>query len=391
MPASNTRVAVAAVVVVMLALAGLLGWRHMVIASGPAVRLATSMPDGRQNAASARDDGRSDAARAASPKSEPGKSDIAKDAAVPSFDIVRVEPTGDALLAGRSKPNETVALVTSGQVVAETKADAGGNFVMTPPTLKPGDYALSLREGQGAATKDSKQSVVVSIPSSKFQSVVVAMAEPGKATAILSAPPETKSSMTSPTAPPVAAVSTVAPKLAIRSVELESGSGLLASGVAPPGTGVRLYLNDSRIADVIAAAAGRWTVTVRKGLSAGRYAVRADSLKADHSVDARVEVAFDVPATDGRRPAGSVGRRKRRLRPLPLKSPMPASTRLRSRRILRPTSWWTSSKRSSSRAAIISGGSAASGSATARAIRRSTPPTPRRSAIRSSYIRAKSL
>ena len=73
--------------------------------------------------------------------------------------------------------------------------------------------------------------------------------------------------------------------------------GLFASGVAPPGTDVRVYLNNSRVADVAAAAAGAWTVTVRKGLAAGHYAVRADSLKPDRSVGARVEVPFDVPSS----------------------------------------------------------------------------------------------
>ncbi len=93
------------------------------------------------------------------------------------------------------------------------------------------------------------------------------------------------------------------PKLAIRSVELENGSGLFASGTAPPGTDVRVYLNNSRVADVIAAAAGAWTVEVRKGLTAGRYAVRADSLKPNQNVEARVEVPFEVPATKKDKPS----------------------------------------------------------------------------------------
>ena len=230
-------------------------------------------------------------------------------AAPPSFDVVRVEPSGDALLAGRSKANAKVTLVDRGKVVAEAKADAAGNFVMIPPALKPGDYALSLREGQGAATRDSEQSVVVSVPASKTQQVAVALAEPGKATKLLSAPLEAAAPAVAASAapaarvgaaPPAAAkVPAAPPKLAIRSVELENGSGLFASGVAAPGADVRLYLNDSRVADVVAAAAGAWTVTVRKGLSAGRYAVRADALKPDRRVGARVEVPFDVPVSMG--------------------------------------------------------------------------------------------
>ena len=129
--------------------------------------------------------------------------------------------------------------------------DAGGNFVMTPPPLKPGDYALSLREGQGAAAIESKQSVAVSVPAAKTGQVVVALAEPGKATTLLSAPPADAAAASAAShearqakaQPAVDAAKTAsgAPTLSIRSVELENGSGLFASGSAPPGTDVRVY------------------------------------------------------------------------------------------------------------------------------------------------------
>lgn len=310
-----TRIAAAAALVLLLALAGGLGWQRMrpsssehaeMLASAPPVTHgapeATATPQPRAAAPDVA------AKHESAPQPSPGSSlpDVPRTepATPPSFDIVRVEPSGEALLAGHGKPNGTVALVDRGKVVAEAKADAGGNFVMTPPALKPGDYALSLREGQGAAAQESKQSVVVSVPASKKQQVVVALAEPGKATTLLSAPPEPAAAAkaTEP-APATAKASAAPPKLAIRSVELENGSGLFASGIAPPGTDVRVYLNDSRVADVIAAAAGAWTVNVRKGLTVGRYAVRADSLKPDQSVIARVEVPFEVPAAAAPVPA----------------------------------------------------------------------------------------
>ena len=303
MSASSTRVIVAAAVLLLLALVGGLGWQRMRPSSTAHVEMLTSLPQGTRgmlqpaaqpSSATPPTPGVA-AEREGAPQPPSGADPLPPP---PSFDIVRVEPSGEALLAGRGAPNGTVALVDRGRVVAAAKADADGNFIMTPPALKPGDYALSLREGQGAAARDSKQSVVVSVPASKTQPVVVAMAELGRATTLLSAPPELAKAMPAPTAPkPISQSSAPPAKLAIRSVELENGSGLFASGVAPPGTDVRLYLNDSRVADVIAAAAGSWTVTVHRGLAAGRYAVRADSLKADRSVGARVEVPFDVPAS----------------------------------------------------------------------------------------------
>lgn len=286
MPASGTRIAVAAAVVVLLAIAGGFGLQTM---RTPSSKVGISVPV--TNAKPQPPVGPSQAdASAASPPVSREKSGDSGSATPPSFDVARVEPSGEALLAGRGKPDATVSLVDRGKVVAEAKADAGGNFVILPPTLKPGDHALSLRQGQDAAAVESKQSVVVSVPASKKDQVVVTLSEPGKATTLLSAPPEPSKAGTASVG------ATSAAELAIRSVELENGSGLFASGTAPPGTNVRLYLNDSRVADVVAAALGEWSVRVRKGLAAGRYAVRVDALKSDQSVTARAEVPFDVPA-----------------------------------------------------------------------------------------------
>ena len=296
MPASRTRVAALAVVVLLLALGAGLGWQRLRPSSASHVEMLAAVP-ARANPPP--DIPTVPTTRAPAPEVATSMDAASvKEATPPSFDIVRVEPSGEALLAGRGKPNATVALVDRGRVVAEARTDAGGNFVMTPPALVPGDYALSLREGQGAAARDSKQSVVVSVPVSRRAQVVVAMAEPGKPTTLLSSPPQAAVPAGTPAATTANKVTpSIAPSaLAIRSVELENGSGLFASGTAPPGTDVRVYLNDSRVADVIAAAAGAWTVKVRKGLIAGRYAVRADSLKPDQSVEARVEVPFEVPA-----------------------------------------------------------------------------------------------
>ena len=46
--------------------------------------------------------------------------------AKPSFDVVTVEPTGDAVIAGRAAPNAKVELRDAGKTVAEATADASG-------------------------------------------------------------------------------------------------------------------------------------------------------------------------------------------------------------------------------------------------------------------------
>lgn len=250
----------------------------------------------------------------------------------PHFDVVRVEPSGDAVLAGKGDPNAKVALLSSGKVLTETKADQTGQFVLMPPALKPGDYDLSLRQtpgGQSASdankgASDSKQTIAVSVPAKPNGDVVVALAEPGKPTKLLAGPPEAKpatkpaptvaNAPPPPTAPsastalakpetakpetavaPPGPLKPAGPDLAIRSVELENGTGFFASGVATAGTRVQVYLNEVHLAEVVAGRSHDWSVTVKRGLAAGHYIVRADASGDGRTVTARVEVPFDVP------------------------------------------------------------------------------------------------
>jgi nucleoid-associated protein YgaU len=47
----------------------------------------------------------------------------------PSFDVVRVEPDGDTLVAGRAEPGSSVTIEVDGEAVGSAEVDAGGAFV----------------------------------------------------------------------------------------------------------------------------------------------------------------------------------------------------------------------------------------------------------------------
>jgi nucleoid-associated protein YgaU len=92
---------------------------------------------------------------------------------IPAFDIARIGPAGEAVIAGRAAPGATVELLLDGKVYDQAIADQSGQFVMTPPRLPPGDYELSLRTGQRDGRQaTSKRSVLVALhpsPSEPFQ------------------------------------------------------------------------------------------------------------------------------------------------------------------------------------------------------------------------------
>jgi nucleoid-associated protein YgaU len=82
----------------------------------------------------------------------------------PVFDIARIEPTGDAVIAGRAAPGAIVELLRGGELYDRAVADDAGQFVMVPPRLPSGNYELTLRSRQPAGKQaTSKQKVVVAV------------------------------------------------------------------------------------------------------------------------------------------------------------------------------------------------------------------------------------
>ncbi|MEW6436631.1 MAG: LysM peptidoglycan-binding domain-containing protein [Pseudomonadota bacterium] len=218
----------------------------------------------------------------------PPASDLAP--TLPQFDTVRVEPSGDTVVAGHAQPNAQVALLANGNPIANEASDGAGNFVIIPAPLAPGNYDLRLRsERAGKPPRISTQVVTVSVPVKGQKNLVVAVAEPGKPTKIIA------DTAAPPANPPPAPGAVQTPSVSFKTAEVDR-DGFYATGMAtPPGEHLRLYLNGTRIADLTAAADGHWSLTVKEGLAPGHYTLRADALDAAQKVVARAEVGFDVP------------------------------------------------------------------------------------------------
>jgi nucleoid-associated protein YgaU len=135
---------------------------------------------------------------------------------VPAFDIARIEPTGEAVIAGRATPGATVELLRNGELHDRAVADQSGQFVMVPPRFPSGTYDLTLRSKQPDGKQaTSKQSVAVAIKPGPADRPVVALMTPGKPTVVLSQPSAPK---------PMAGA------VVVESVEIEPGGKFHASG-----------------------------------------------------------------------------------------------------------------------------------------------------------------
>ena len=203
---------------------------------------------------------------------------------LPAFDIARIEPTGEAVIAGRATPGATVELLRNGELHDRAVADTSGQFVMVPPRLPSGIYDLTLRSKQPDGKQaTSKQSVTVALEPNSADQPVVALVTPDKPTVVLSQP---------------AAPRPLAGAVVVEAVETEPGGKLHVSGQARPGAAVRLYLNDSFVGSVTAGADRRFAFTINEGVAPGSYRVRLDEVgSSSGAVRARAEVPFNIPDT----------------------------------------------------------------------------------------------
>jgi nucleoid-associated protein YgaU len=207
----------------------------------------------------------------------------------PAFDVARIEPSGEAVIAGRAAPGAKVELLRDGQVHDQTVADKAGEFVIIPKPLPRGAYDLSLRatEPSGEPVK-SKDSVAVALGPDTRQRPVVALVAPDKPAEVLSRP-----------------AANAALKIAIDAVEAETAGKLYVSGRSAPGSSVRLYLNEAYIASATATREGRVAFAIESGVRPGDYQVRLDEVDGPSGkVQSRAEVPFTAPVP-GKPPAAA--------------------------------------------------------------------------------------
>ncbi len=247
---------------------------------------------------------------------------IAAEMAAPTFDILRVEPDGSVLIAGKAAKAAQVDVLSGADVLGTTKAEGNGDFaiILTNP-LKPGDYQLVLRatgtDGKAAA---SSETATVSVPATVNGPVLALVEEPGKPSRIITTPEKpVETAQAAPEVAPIAPAAdapaapadtvptevapaataevairgevkapaaepappaAVAQSVTIEAVETEDGKIFIA-GSAKGVVTVRLYVNDQALGDAKPGEGDRFLGEFTKDLPAGDYIVRAEGLAAD--------------------------------------------------------------------------------------------------------------
>lgn len=261
------------------------------------------------------------------PQSSPDEDGVAPGVEVtptikPSFDVMRVEPSGDAVVAGRSEAGAIVAVISNGEVLGKGVANKNGEFaIVLEKPLKPGDHDVSLEATREAADGKSEktvsdQRIAVSIPKDASEEVLVVLNDPKGPSTVLQVPEaqpsETKtasvqkteesnivvgavsSSQATNQAGDASATQQTLPQSSLRVQAVESQEGkVYVAGEGEPGSKVRVYVGDELVGETQTDKNGRWLVQGNQQIAVGDVNVRADEVKgSDGKVVARAQVTF---------------------------------------------------------------------------------------------------
>ncbi len=281
--------------------------------------------------------------------------EVAKKAAAapaPTFDIVRVEKDGSAVVAGRAIPKAKVQVLLDGEVLGEITADERGEWVFVPDTPLPaGAHEMAIRVLQGGRVLMSRQSVALAVPERKDKGALVVLAEPDRPSRVLQKPqkmaeaaskgstanrapvmkqtparqqPSTRkqasagqqlSVVKQPVAETGAGNRKTAPapqqaakaealkkaasaasaggiRLMLQTVDYDEKGDIFFTGRAKPGQTVRLYVDNHHLGDAVADAGGNWSWKGTRQIAPGVHRLRVDRVLADGKVAERIELPF---------------------------------------------------------------------------------------------------
>jgi len=207
----------------------------------------------------------------------------------PSFDIVKVDPNGSAVIAGRAAPGAKVEVLDGDRKLGEETANVRGEWVLTPTQPLPaGEHQLSLQASDPKTRTKTGSN----------DTVALAVAPPSSAGGG-SAPNAVAVLLPGDTNQPAQALQTPNPSesgLSLDTAGYNAKGQLMLSGHAAPGASLRLYADNQSIGSATADAAGRWSALTSPRAGAGKVELRVDQLASDGSVARRVAEPFEPPA-----------------------------------------------------------------------------------------------
>lgn len=214
----------------------------------------------------------------------------------PSFDVVRVNPSGDTVIAGRAEPGSEVTILDRGNVLGSVEADGRGEWVFLPDAaLAPGEHNFSLESADGDEPKrESDTTVVVIVPEVAKDIAGRASDQPAGALAI-----EVPKSGEGPTrvlnvpnsTPETAGGAPAGPE--ISAIDYNAEGRAVLSGRAPAGARLFVYVDNNPAGEAVVGEDGAWSFTPKEAIAPGLHVIRIDQVDESGKVLARAETPFE--------------------------------------------------------------------------------------------------
>jgi len=218
----------------------------------------------------------------------------------PSFDIVRVEPNGEAVIAGRSEPGSLILLFDGDEEIGRVTADESGAWVIIlAHPLTPGDHQLGLRaEMPDGSVQLSDTLVIVSVPDRTLEVASGELADqelaagPGDELGALAVeiPREGLGASRVLQQPEDAGLRDQA--LLLNAVDYNADGYVVISGRAEPGARIVVYLDEEPLGTVMANGEGYWELAPDSPVASGLHRLRVDHVDDSGDVLARVATLF---------------------------------------------------------------------------------------------------
>ena len=270
---------------------------------------------------------------------------------VPAFDVVRVEKSGEAILAGRAPAGSEVTIYDGDTPLGIVTADARGQWVLILDVpLMPGSHSLGITARLADDTRvESSELVIVAVPEPEAPLLTAGNTEAGEEAGLsdlaaeldadgaaaadredsaqgdtASASDDSADSPGSPVAPSQLAaadtgleepIAVVVPRhgagparilqqpgtegegigngsLILDSVDYDDDGRAVIGGRANAGAALIVYLDNIPVGEALTGEDGRWVMTPEDLVPVGLHRLRVDQIERDGRVLARVETPF---------------------------------------------------------------------------------------------------
>ena len=213
--------------------------------------------------------------------------------AAPSFDIVRVTPQGEAVIAGRAEPGAEVIVRDGLRELGRVKANESGEWVLLPTEpLAPGAHELSLdaRDRPGGPARSSEGVVALLVPERKPAPAATPGSRPSPSDGVAVLVPKQGSGPARVLQLPSDRASRT--KLALDVIEYDGTGKVQLLGRTEPGARVEASLDQKPAGSAKAGSGGEWGLLLDGNLPVGRYSLRLKATGENGETLAQLSLSF---------------------------------------------------------------------------------------------------